>query len=189
MCARGFQGTSSSVRHWIHQRYGRKVRSRREPSPPKPPRVSPRQVVWHILKPNESGERYLKELFEELFDLSPDIALSADVAREFFRIVRMRDLSAFPKWRDSASQSPLASFAKHLSRDEAAVRAALEYAWSNGPVEGNVHRLKLIKRSMYGRKLWAATRSCAQHRIKCRSSTRASPSCHFTKCAEEPTPE
>jgi hypothetical protein len=35
--------------------------------------------------------------------------------------------------------------------DEAAIKAALEYKWSNGPVEGNVHRLKLIKRSMYGR--------------------------------------
>jgi len=55
------------------------------------------------------------------------------------------------KWREDARQSPLASFAKHLCRDEAAVRAALQYHWSNGPVEGNVHRLKLIKRSMYGR--------------------------------------
>jgi transposase len=60
-------------------------------------------------------------------------------------------VEAWPAWRLLASHSPLASFAKHLSRDEAAVRAALEYHWSNGPVEGNVHRLKLIKRSMYGR--------------------------------------
>jgi transposase len=35
--------------------------------------------------------------------------------------------------------------------DEAAVKAALKHKWSNGPVEGNVHRLKLTKRSMYGR--------------------------------------
>ena len=144
---RGFRGTGSGVRHWIMQHYGRKNRSRREPLPPKPPRISPRQVVWHIMKPSESSEGYLKELF----NLSPEINACAEVAREFFRMVRTRDLSAWPKWRDSASQSLLASFAKHLCRDEAAVRAALEYAWSNGPVEGNVHRLKLIKRSMYGR--------------------------------------
>ena len=31
------------------------------------------------------------------------------------------------------------------------MKAALEHGWSNGPVEGNVHRLKLIKCSMYGR--------------------------------------
>lgn len=142
----GFCGTSSSVRQWILKYYGRKIRSTRQAVPPSPPRISARQVVWHILKPNESNENYLKELFR----LSPEISACADAAREFFRIVRTRDLSAWPKWRHLASQSPLASFANHLCRDEAAVRAALQYHWSNGPVEGNVHRLKLIKRSMYG---------------------------------------
>jgi transposase len=143
----GFSGTSSSVRQWVLKHFGRKIRSHREPLPPKPPRISPRQLVWHILKPNESTERHPKELFK----LAPDIRTCADAAREFFRIVRVRDLNVWPKWRDFASHSPLASFARHLCRAEAAVRAALEYKWSNGPVEGNVHRLKLIKRSMYGR--------------------------------------
>ena len=127
----GFGGTSSSLRQWVFKHYGRKVRSHREPLPPKPPRISPRQLVWHILKPNESSERYLKELFK----LSPDLACCADVAREFFRIVRTRDLNAWPAWHLLASHSPLASFAKHLSRDEAAVCAALEYHWSNGPLK------------------------------------------------------
>ena len=45
----------------------------------------------------------------------------------------------------------LSGFAKHLCRDEAAFPAALEQPWSNGPVEGYIHSLKLIKRSMYGR--------------------------------------
>ena len=143
----GFHGTGGGVRQWIMRHYGRKNRSLREPIPPKPPRISPRQVVWHIMNPSEPNERYLKELFT----LSPEISACAEVAWEFFRMVRTRDLAAWPKWRESASRSPLASFAKHLCRDEAAVRAALEYAWSNGLVEGNVHRLKPIKRSMYGR--------------------------------------
>jgi transposase len=73
------------------------------------------------------------------------------VAREFFRIIKQRDLAAWTKWKEDARDSPLASFARHLCRDEAAFQAALKYNWSNGAVEGNVHRLKLIKRSMYGR--------------------------------------
>jgi len=64
--------------------------------------------------------------------------------------------SAWTKWKEDARHSPLASFAKHLCRDEAAVQAALKYEWSNGPVEGNVHRLKLIKRSMCGRAIGLA---------------------------------
>lgn len=142
----GFSGTNSSARQWVLKHYGRKIRSHREPLAPKPPRMSPRQLVWHILTPNEANERYLNELFKH----SPDLATRADAAREFFRIVRTRDQGAWPQWRDLASHSPLASFTKYLCRDEAAVQAALQYNWSNGPVEGNVHRLKLIKRSMYG---------------------------------------
>jgi transposase len=103
--------------------------------------------IWHILKPNEYTECYLKELSK----LASDISTCADPAREFVRIGRARDLKAWPKWREFASHGPLASFARHLCRDEDAVQAALEYQWSNGPVEENVHRLKLIKPSMYGR--------------------------------------
>lgn len=85
---------------------------------------------------------------EEPFKLSRDVGICAEVAREFIWGVRTLDLISWPEWHHLASHSPHASFAKHLSRDEAAVRAALEYNWGNGPVEEIVHRLKLIKRSM-----------------------------------------
>jgi len=45
----------------------------------------------------------------------------------------------------------LRSFAKCLLDDYGAVRAAVEMAWSNGPTEGQINRLKTIKRQMYGR--------------------------------------
>jgi transposase len=45
----------------------------------------------------------------------------------------------------------LKSFADSLKQDQPAVVAALTYEWNNGRVEGQVNRLKLIKRSMYGR--------------------------------------
>ncbi len=79
------------------------------------------------------------------------IASCATSAREFCRIIRQRDAAAGPTWRDAASSGLLSGLAKHLCRDEAAFLAALRMPWSNGPVEGQIHRLKLIKRSMYGR--------------------------------------
>lgn len=52
----------------------------------------------------------------------------------------------------TASQfSDLREFALGLRRDLDAVRNALIYPWSNGQVEGQLNRLKLIKRQMYGR--------------------------------------
>lgn len=50
-----------------------------------------------------------------------------------------------------AEASALASFAAGLRRDEDAVRGALSESWSNGQVEGQVNRLKVTKRDMYGR--------------------------------------
>ena len=46
---------------------------------------------------------------------------------------------------------PLHSFVFGLQRDLAAVSAALTLPWSNGPTEGHITRLKLVKRQMYGR--------------------------------------
>ena len=45
----------------------------------------------------------------------------------------------------------LRNFVDVLQRDYAAVKAALTLPWSSGPVEGHINRLKLIKRSGYGR--------------------------------------
>jgi transposase len=45
----------------------------------------------------------------------------------------------------------LASFAKGITKDKAAVRAAMTEPWSNGQTEGHVNRLKVLKRQMYGR--------------------------------------
>nr|WP_263499467.1 transposase [Sphingobium sp. 3R8] len=50
-----------------------------------------------------------------------------------------------------ALTNPLASLARGLKRDIGAVQAALTLPWSTGPVEGKINKLKLIKRSMYGR--------------------------------------
>src|SRR5258708_24411460 len=57
-------------------------------------------------------------------------------------------------WLSSVEASTLPefkSFAKGLQQDKTAVLAELTLSWSNGPLEGHVNRLKLIKRSMYSR--------------------------------------
>jgi len=61
---------------------------------------------------------------------------------------------AFDGWLERVKQrglAPLRSFAKGLLQDEAAVRAGLSLPWSQGPVEGHINRLKLLKRQSYGR--------------------------------------
>ena len=54
-------------------------------------------------------------------------------------------------WLKDAVDSELASFASGVRDDEAAVRAAIVEPWSNGQTEGQVTKLKLVKRQMYVR--------------------------------------
>ena len=100
-----------------------------------------------MLKEPPSAKAYLAELFRT----SSEVAELARLGKEFFRIVRSRDIDGWPQWLEAARHSALRGFASGLVRDQHAVQAALTLPWSNGPVEGQVHRLKLIKRQMYGR--------------------------------------
>lgn len=54
-------------------------------------------------------------------------------------------------WLADARGTALDAFARGITRDHDAVLAALVEPWSTGPVEGQINRLKLLKRTMYGR--------------------------------------
>jgi len=88
---------------------------------------------------------------QTLCALSPEIATTVELVQQFRRMMQEHDASGWLSWRKAACKSPLHSFATQLQRDAAAVQAALTLPWSTGPVEGHIHRLKLMKRQMYGR--------------------------------------
>ncbi|PZX09818.1 transposase, partial [Palleronia aestuarii] len=58
------------------------------------------------------------------------------------------DLTA---WLDEAETSEIASCTRGLAADQAAVVAALTEPWSSGQIEGQIDRLKTLKRQIYGR--------------------------------------
>ncbi len=60
-------------------------------------------------------------------------------------------LDEWLKAADASKATRMRRFAKGLKKDLPAVRAGLTESWSNGPVEGFIQKLKLVKRSMYGR--------------------------------------
>ena len=89
-----------------------------------------------MLKADPTKHRYLKKQYRR----SPEIASLGHVARELFEILRNQKAAAWPRWLEEAECSPLASFARRLRQDQSAVAAALELPWSNGMVEGQIHR-------------------------------------------------
>jgi transposase len=91
---------------------------------------------------------------ELLCRLSPKVRRAQQLALSFVEVVKERRADGLREWLVNAQRSRVAefrSFANGITSDLQAVRAALEYEWSNGQVEGQVHRLRLVKRQMYGR--------------------------------------
>ena len=87
---------------------------------------------------------------ERLLALSPALATVRDLAQRFAALVRAHTANALTPWLADAEHCELRGFAAGLRQDEQAVRAALILPWSSGQVEGQVTRLKLVKRQSYG---------------------------------------
>jgi transposase len=93
----------------------------------------------------------------------PALAEVRDLARDFAALVRKEGTGTLDGWLAAAAGTPLGGFAEGLGKDLAAVRAALGTPWSTGPVEGQISRLKTIKRTMYGRAGFDLLRSRVLH--------------------------
>jgi transposase len=86
--------------------------------------------------------------------------------KEFQSLLAGKQADRFDQWRLRVEQSglkELQSFSTGLMNDEAAVRSAMTYDWSDGQVEGNVNRLKMIKRMMFGRAAFALLKARVLH--------------------------
>jgi transposase len=118
------------------------------------PVPSPRQASWWLCLDNDRLEKQEREYVEALTRISPEIKTLRKLTEEFQQLVKRRRESVLDQWRERVARSGLSelkSFAEGLMSDEAAVREALRSKWSNGQAEGQINRLKMIKRNMYGR--------------------------------------
>jgi len=127
--------------------------------PPRPPRGSrPKHrrlsARWLCLRPPEQLKDYERQALEQLLVDDSELAAGYQLLQRFRKLVATRDHASLDQWLVDAQASdlqPFASLARGIQSDRAAVDAALTTAWSNGQTEGQVHRLKLIKRQGYGR--------------------------------------
>jgi len=153
---RGYRGSYSSMRRALKRfRPGDGRRIAPASSTPAAPRaLSPRQAMWLLVRQDDQLTERDQQARHALCAAHASIATAARLADQFGRLLRERDGALFDNWLQDAAMSEvseLRAFAKSLRRDYAAVKAGLELPWSNGQLEGQINRLKLIKRSAYGR--------------------------------------
>jgi transposase len=134
--------------------------------PMRPP--PPRETAWMLLQPERVKDEQ-QIVVERLCQLFPDLKAAQELALDFARMVRRRAAELLPAWLRSAARCQLkefVGFARGISEDYEAVKNALTYKWSNGQLEGQVNRLKLIKREMYGRAKFDLLRARVLHSVK-----------------------
>jgi transposase len=148
--AQGFTGTRSLVAKWIHA-HGQPSPVAPAPAPPQLPAA--RELAWLLFKDAEKQTTEDHLLIARL-QQHPELVHVQELIQQGAAMIRQHQVDALAPWLKACSASPvgeLRNFADVLQRDAAAVKAALTLPWSSGPVEGHINRLKLIKRSGYGR--------------------------------------
>jgi transposase len=124
-----------------------------------PPLPSPTQLSWLLIRPPESLPEADAWIVQHVLQ-DGEAARVVPLVQRFVGFIRDRTAdpritnAAFDVWLDDALSSGVRTvemFARGLEQDGAAVRAALTTPWSNGQTEGQITKLKLLKRQMYGR--------------------------------------
>ena len=155
---KGFTGSESNLRHYVRLwRVDVPVkpdspRTQRSAPKAKEISVSPRSFRRLVLKNLRTAEE--AALLAQIVADDPLLATSTSLAHDFADAIHAHDVQAFDAWLDRAALTGVPAwkaFTDSLRRDLDAVHNGITLTWSQGPVEGSINRLKLIKRIMYGR--------------------------------------
>jgi transposase len=163
LVARGFKGRPSTVRAWATRH--RTATGSARAGPPHPVWQLPsrrdlaRLLMADIATLGDTARVFVVQLLAEV----PDLAAAVAAAKDLRRVLRREGGEGLEAALVAAERTSLASFAASLRRDADAVQAALELPWTTSPVEGQINRLKMIKRTMYGRAGFALLRARVLH--------------------------
>jgi transposase len=120
-------------------------------------KLGSREASWLVFKLDIGEEKLTQEQRQRLQQLrkkDSQIEKVYQLVQKFRLIVRGKGKAELAKWLKRAKSSKikeLVSFSNGIERDRAAVEAGLSSEYSNGQLEGQVNRVKNIKRQMYGR--------------------------------------
>ena len=124
------------------------------------PRVSKREVIFipsgcSLVRLVMADPEVLPKVEQSLRSASagsdPRLADAITVAKRLSALLRRKASESLSVVLDASARTPLKEFAAGLRRDIGANQAAFDQPWTTSPVEGQVNRLKMLKRTMYGR--------------------------------------
>ncbi|HLZ57844.1 MAG TPA: ISL3 family transposase [Ktedonosporobacter sp.] len=151
------QGFTGSVR--VVGRFLQTLRENRRPltdlAPPSPAeQFSARKAIWLFIREQATLTTVEQAELTLIRQASQTAETAYGLVQDFLTMVRKRQGERLDSWIEAVqvSQIPeLQRFVTGILKDKDAVLAGLTQVYSNGPVEAQVHKLKLVKRSMFGR--------------------------------------
>src|SRR3954451_9673162 len=116
--------------------------------------LTPRTAAWLVLRHADHRDDTDAEQLSRLRTQHAALSEAIILAEEFVAMIRAGQPERFDPWLAQARDSALLAFrnfARKIDSDYDAVRGAVTSPWSTGQVEGQINRLKMIKRQMFGR--------------------------------------
>jgi hypothetical protein len=123
-------------------------------NPSAPERIAPKHAAILATRPADQITGEQQVLLDRLTAVCPDVTRLRGLALGFRDALGGHDGAILQRWINEIKHcefGPLVRFGYGLQKDLSAVTAAVETKWSSGQVEGQVNRLKAVKRQMYGR--------------------------------------
>ena len=163
ICQQGFDGSRGLVAKWATQQ--RRLLSKKDqkhkkgkimalPTPKKVTPWSAKRASWLLVKNEAEIDEAEKQALQRMQLAEATVASVHQLVQRFQQMVREKQAEELVLWLDDVKDSgvgPLITLARGILQDFDAVKNALSLPWSNGQTEGQVNRLKFIKRQMFGR--------------------------------------
>ena len=132
------------------------------------PHSSANTAVWLFIRDLDSLDEIEREDVAALREASGVLDQAYRLVQDFFSMLHKREGHRLERWLAHVAKSDLPElqqFARGVQRDKAAVQAGLTWEINNGQVEGQVTKIKLIKRQMYGKAGFALLRQRVLHAV------------------------
>jgi transposase len=162
----GYTGTERSVYRYLKTLKQAEVRA--SINPERLQKYAANTAIWLFVRDPKKLNEIEREDLAAFCQVSAPLKKAYDLLQDFLSLVHKRDGKRLDAWlaRVAESELPeLQSFAAGVEKDKDAVKAGLTWPINNGMVEGHVTKLKLIKRSMYGRAGFALLRQRVLHAV------------------------
>lgn len=161
LCEKGYTGSVASLRMFI-QKERTRMHGQEAPNKSQSEFIQRKSLCQLVYKKLENVAAITSNQYEQALKKYPLLSEVYSLAKEFHAVMFSKKPEKLDQWIVSAQKHDipeLQSFVEGILKDLKAVKNGIIYPYNNGLAEGSVNKIKVIKRTMYGRNSFALLKS------------------------------